>query len=79
MSEKKIKTCEFCGKEYEAVRSSQKYCSQQCRKEMQKSLGEMKKIKKTSHIVDTCREARKLGMSYGKYQAMRMMKAGGME
>ncbi len=61
MKYKKICKNPNCGKEFMGTKTQQ-YCCKECR-------GEKKSHKNTS-LVETAIEARKNGMSYGKYVAM---------
>lgn len=77
-----VKNCDCCGKEFEARNCRQHYCSESCQKrhynetnrasvikEMQKKEKE-KRISTQNDIVKIAAEARKCGMSYGKYLAL---------
>lgn len=75
---KQIKKCESCGAEFETDRGYQKYCSRECRLEMSRSLAKQrtqeKKKKKDDSLGRACIEARRLGITYGQYQAMQYIK-----
>ena len=69
------KICPFCGKEFKTASNSQKCCSRKCsrgwlkfRRDIEKEAEEQKKKRKT--VKEIVAEARKHGMSYGKYVAM---------
>ena len=77
------KNCTVCGKEFDAYTKNQKFCSPECKKESdrinnqwyrQKQAEERKKrqeqIKRKKAVADIAAEARKAGMSYGKYVAL---------
>ena len=74
------KNCEICGKEFIGRRSTARYCSAACRelaaKENHKEWYKTKK-KKTkavgTPIWQINEEARKLGLTYGKYKALQYM------
>ena len=78
-----IRTCDECGQEFERVNNNQRYCSAECKANMQKKRMAIyaetqkkrnaeKKIKekmnKMPALIDISAEARKAGMSYGKYE-----------
>ena len=72
-----IRICDECGQEFERVNNNQRYCSAECKANMQKkrmAIYAEKKIKKKMNkmpaLIDISAEARKAGMSYGKYVAM---------
>lgn len=85
VKKKMTRKCDFCGKEFETARNYQKYCCKHCREEMSKSLSRQKtqekheKKNKGDGIVNVAIAARQLGMSYGQYQAMQMLKGSEME
>ena len=72
------KNCEICGKEFIGRRSTARYCSAACRelgkKETHKIWCKTNKKKKTeaagTPIWQINEEARKLGLTYGKYKAL---------
>ena len=67
------KNCEYCGKEFTQRGHKQIDCSVECRKNIMKSSAwkqRVSKPKKPSSIKEMAIEARKHGMSYGKYVAM---------
>lgn len=77
------KTCAVCGKEFGAWNTNQKFCSQNCKheaslksgesyreKQREKAEQQAKECKKKQAVVNIAAEARKAGMSYGKYVAM---------
>ena len=69
------KECLYCGKLFKQMGHKQKYCSMECRKEMTKSnerrkAMEKKPKKKVSTLKEVTMEARKHGMTYGKYVAL---------
>ncbi len=75
------KICEVCGKKYHPIKSTQVACSKKCsnakynRVHQGKSAEQtryMKKVHKNDRgVVDCAKEAKKLGMSYGYYMAMK--------
>lgn len=78
-----LKKCEICGNEFVADRRNAKYCSKVCYKQgnnettkyIQAEKAAEKARKKEAEakripIWKINEEARKLGMSYGQYQAM---------
>lgn len=82
-----IKYCEICGKQFEVFEQRQmkrKYCSPECVKEKYRRAWHEKKdetqtkmtTKDNRNIDKINAEARKNGMSYGQYQAMKYMKEG---
>lgn len=72
----KIRSCEYCGKSYEASGRNQKYCSRTCGRQMrnqqkQAEQAEKERLKANRKgLAGIVAEARAAGMSYGKYQAM---------
>lgn len=68
----KIIKCECCGKEF-IRKSKQKYCSLNCKEWMMhgKKKEKPKEPKQVKTFVEINREAKELGMSYGKYVAMK--------
>lgn len=79
MKAKMIKECEFCGKKFETDRGYQKFCSKECRHKRNDSLAkqrtqEKKNKNKNSSLIDAAVTARKMGMTYGQYQAMQTLK-----
>ena len=82
--------CGICGKEFEGA-GNRKYCSNECshiaytqqnkerwQREKGKPRERNKKPKKRKSQLDAINaEARKLGMTYGQYQAMKYVKEGG--
>lgn len=77
------KICATCGKEFGTWSNNQRYCCEECKRysrvknvEAYKEKQEKKKLKyeaeqKKKHaVIDIAVEARKAGMSYGKYVAM---------
>lgn len=73
----KEKECVMCKKPYKPIKASQLYCTAECRKESvrlrsiefrAKQKATKKSKKKSLRTIAT--EARKAGMSYGKYVAM---------
>lgn len=76
---KKIRKCEFCGKEFRPRNGNQIFCSTVCRKKQYNAVAlpqVPKPKKKNEELVKINEEARKLGMTYGQYQAMRYVKGG---
>lgn len=73
-------SCECCGKTFLKTRYSKRiYCTDKCRRDMLKSLGEpvrKKVVHKTKSIAEMQREAREHGMSYGVYDAYLRMQKG---
>ena len=85
-----LKTCEVCGNQFIGIKRTAKYCSEPCRnaamKERHKILQaekaeraarEKENEKQKKPIWQLNEEARKLGLSYGQYQATRMAKGEG--
>lgn len=71
---KKIRKCEFCGNEFRPRNGNQIFCSISCRKKQYNAAAfpqVPKEKKKNEELVKINEEARKLGMSYGQYQAMK--------
>lgn len=72
-----LKKCEFCGKEF-AASKKQRYCCVKCRSNRAAEIHKMRKAQakekeekaKHNSITAIAAEARKHGMSYGKYLAM---------
>lgn len=74
--------CDCCGKAFNARNTLQHYCCAKCQQEHYRATNRasvMKKLKQQqqekfvstcSSIVEIAAEARKLGLSYGKYLAM---------
>ena len=64
------KTCEICGKQYEAGKYS--VCCNDCKLDMYRSM-KQKEEKQLTHInqgiIEAVKEATALGMSYGEYMA----------
>ena len=73
VNEKIEKACECCGSTFLKTRYSKKiYCTDKCRREMQKALREAepkKVVNKAKSLAELQREARMRGMSYGMYMA----------
>jgi hypothetical protein len=63
--------CLYCGKDFEAKRSNQNYCSKLCyNKEMQKTYVIEKPLKKPKYTIEEIqRLARAEGLTYGQYIA----------
>lgn len=61
-----IKNCEYCGKEFEAVRTTHRCCTHKCAEKLR----EERKALPESHLIPNCQQARAMGMSYGKFKAM---------
>ena len=85
---RKLIPCKNCGKLFEP-KPREIYCSAECRKEVikaakryqmyqfEKPKAEKPKKKRKSQLDAINAEARKLGMTYGQYQAMKYVKEGG--
>ena len=81
-----FKNCEICGKEFVGFRRNVRFCSEPCRAVARKEKNRMlsaerakKKRRKEDGKVQIWQlneEARRLGLSYGQYQAMRYAKGG---
>lgn len=82
----KERSCAMCGAKfyiYDRKQMKQKYCSESCRRAMQQKQAKEHKIaenakkraKGNKNIVNINEEARKLGLTYGQYQAMKYMEA----
>lgn len=82
------KICEICGTHFVASKSNAKYCCKECKrtanraanrrkwdrhKEEYKVKEKMKKRARKSNLVELQREANRLGISYGKLQAMKYL------
>lgn len=71
------KECLYCGKQFVQRGHKQIFCSPECGKEMRKSPHykpqQTKKKKKATSLKQMSIEARKHGMSYGKYVALKDM------
>ena len=78
-----LKTCKWCGKEFEAQSTLAKYCSDSCRKKAaaesfkqfqarQKAKVPTDKIvaRKPKTLADWCREADECNLDYGTYRAL---------
>lgn len=68
------KECLFCGSKFKQMGHSQIYCSPKCGKAMRKSIRKKEPRKpkqKLSSLREMTIEARKHGMSYGKYVALK--------
>lgn len=61
-----------CGAEFEAIPVSRKYCCYECKKIMDRKRwsDRSKKTYKRSALGEISAEAKKAGMTYGKYVAM---------
>lgn len=85
----KTKVCVICGEEFETTHSRKITCSEQCGREnhrrnsvenskkwyARKKIERNNSVKKdTGSLADDVREARKIGVSYGIYKAMKQMK-----
>lgn len=81
------KICEVCGKQFVGIKRTAKYCSKPCREvamkerhrilqaeKAEKAAREKENEKQKKPIWQLNEEARKLGLTYGQYQAMRMAK-----
>ena len=78
---KKMVLCEVCGKEYLKTTPNMKYCSDECRKLMERRLHQESRITKKviykeksaqerrNDLNRILRDAAEHGMSYGKYVA----------
>ena len=78
-----LKPCAICGKDFEPICNSQKYCGQECQHEAalahttisNKKALQMKKSYKTNYagssdaIRKAAKEAAEMGLSYGQYTA----------
>lgn len=74
------KQCEYCGKSFQAVRISKRFCCRKCIVENTKAK-ESRYDKpiynpRKSTLTEKEMQARKLGISYGELQAMRFLKEG---
>lgn len=82
-----IKTCPICGKEFQWSNEHRKYCSSDCAavaerrqnaevqkrsKNKRRTKNKMKSVK-TGNLKQKIDQARALGISYGKLQAMRYL------
>ena len=77
------KICRLCGKQFKGY-GNQKYCSEECKKEAglrpNNSISKPRQVsmrKHKSQLSEINAEARKNGMTYGQYQAMKYLKEGG--
>lgn len=75
--------CVICGKRFEYMKGTKVTCSIECKEERQRQYSRKRneelKVNKppkkiNSNLDDIEKEARKLGMSYGKYMALNAMK-----
>lgn len=82
-----LKICEVCGNQFVGIKRTAKYCSKPCRNAAMKERHKILQAEKTERaarekeneklkmpIWQLNEEARKLGLTYGQYQAMRMAK-----
>ncbi len=74
-----IRVCEHCGKKYNTTRKTQRYCCEDCRKKHRDYSGKKKTVRRkkavkgvNSELVNDAVEARKRGMSYGRYQGWKL-------
>ena len=65
--------CRQCGNEFQTTHNSKMYCSDGCYREAQNNRKREERKKKQTNlsIVELSVEARKHGMSYGQYVALR--------
>lgn len=73
-----MKECEICGAEFKMQTNSQRYCSEDCRREG-KALHERERrrlarepnpVPEHDSLSEIARKANALGLTYGKYVAM---------
>lgn len=73
----KTGNCIICGRKFELTSPNKKTCSLKCRRERERKLDNIRyskkkhEAKKNLSIVDIAVEARKRGMTYGQYVAMK--------
>lgn len=63
-----MQICKGCGVEFVTSRSTKVFCTPECREEFRKR---EKEPKRASQIAAVNSRARELGLSYGKYQALK--------
>ena len=68
------KVCKICGNDFISTCHNKAYCSEDCmihgRRNLER-LRKMKRKKQSNSVVDIAIEARKHGMSYGQYVALK--------
>jgi predicted nucleic acid-binding Zn ribbon protein len=67
-------TCAICGKKFLWKNSGKKFCSDECKAKYEPPRRERKKEEKGNSLTEDAAEARKMGMSYGKYMALKYIK-----
>jgi hypothetical protein len=68
------RVCKVCGDSFITKQPSRVYCSQECVVEGRRILDRLKRAKskkKSNALIDIAVEARKHGMSYGQYVALK--------
>lgn len=82
-----LKICEVCGNQFVGIKRTAKYCSEPCRnvavrerhrilqaEKAERAAREKENEKLKKPIWKLNEEARRLGLTYGQYQVMRMAK-----